>query len=197
MTHPPKAIRAAFCRHFSFLNDTPMPSAPSADRYDTPTRLLHWLSALLILTLFLLPQIWSRLPREARAGYEHLHVSLGVILAAVFLARVLWRALRSVHLPAEPGLQGALATSAHRLLYLLMLIQILTGLARRWVRERGVEFFGLMIPPPLHLNPDWRPVISAVHNWNQWLIVTVALLHASAALMHHYIRRDGVLRRML
>jgi len=52
------------------------------------------------------------------------------------------------------------------------------------------------IPSPLALPADWRPAINAVHHWNSWLIIGVVALHVAAALFHHFVLRDGVLRRM-
>jgi cytochrome b561 len=61
-----------------------------------------------------------------------------------------------------------------------------------------MSFFGLGIPGPF--GPFGKPVTEQsleLHNWVGWTIVILALLHALAALYHHYVLRDRVLVRML
>ena len=66
--------------------------AGSPTRYDTPTILLHWLTALLVVGLFALAEIWDALPRTpARKLLQSLHVSFGLLFAAVLVARIVWR----------------------------------------------------------------------------------------------------------
>ena len=36
-----------------------------------------------------------------------------------------------------------------------------------------------------------------LHRWVGWLVIALVLMHVSAALYHHFIRRDAVLKRML
>ncbi|WP_186332236.1 cytochrome b [Bordetella genomosp. 13] len=91
------------------MSSVPVPDA-TAGRYDGPTRLLHWATALLIIAIFSLFLIWDALPREQTGPYKHLHVGLGVILAAVFLLRIVWRAYAGRKLPnADPGWKGMAA----------------------------------------------------------------------------------------
>ena len=61
--------------------------------YDGLAIALHWITALLVVTLFALAEIWGFLPRGTplRHGMQSLHISLGVMLAAVFLLRLVWR----------------------------------------------------------------------------------------------------------
>lgn len=175
-----------------------MATSPASPlRYDGLTKLLHWLSACLIVVLFVLALVWEGMPREQTPPLKHLHVSLGVVLAALFLIRILWRATGGRRLPrADAGIQGSAAIGMHHLLYLLVVLQLAAGFAKRWVRGRDVEFFGLGIPAPFTMPETWRPAISAFHEWNAWIIIVLAALHALAALYHHFIKRDGVLRRM-
>lgn len=173
-------------------------SVPASPRYDTATRSLHWLTAALVLLLFALPQIWHRLPKASARPLEHLHIAVGVLLAAVLVLRIVWRLGWGRRLPpAARGVSRHAAHAMHVTLYVLLAVQALTGFAKRWVRGRDVDVLGLFqIPPPVHLPETWRPLVGGIHYWNSWLIIALAALHVAAALVHHYAWRDGLLRRM-
>lgn len=174
------------------------PENDGAARYDGATVALHWLTALLVVTLFALAEIWGFLPHgPARKTLEELHVSLGCLLVVTVVARVLWRILGGRRL-SEPGLMGKLAHAGHGVLYLLMLALIVSGPLKRWAAGHALNFFWLTsIPSPMTALPALRAVASLAHFWTSWAIIVIAGLHALAALFHHYGLRDGVLRRMM
>jgi cytochrome b561 len=59
--------------------------------YDRISVALHWITAVLVLTLFLLAQIWGFTPRPTRHVLIAAHMSLGILLTAVLIARISWR----------------------------------------------------------------------------------------------------------
>src|SRR3954454_4215235 len=70
-------------------------------RYDRVTIAFHWLTAILVVTLFGTAFAWNYLPREWHLrSLEGVHVSLGIGLAAVLVGRLLWRALAGRRLKA-------------------------------------------------------------------------------------------------
>ena len=171
-----------------------------AERYDGMTMTLHWLTAILVVTLFSLAHIWSFFPHDGptQITMQTAHVSLGVILAAVLVVRLIWRPLLGRRLaPVSTGVTELAAKGIHFVLYGLLATMVMAGLGKRWVRGHGVEFFGASIPSPLALDPAWRPALNWTHHWGAWAIILFAGLHAAAALLHHYALRDNVLRRML
>ena len=180
-----------------------MPPEPPPDGpgYDATTKFLHWVTAALIITQFGLGELWDVWPDHSptHVMMKSLHYSLGVVLAAVILAHILWRAGWGRHLPpAALGGMDRVARGVHLLLLALIVGMVLSGLGRRWVRGRGIEFFWLFkIPPLVTLDPTWRSALKAFHVWGAWVIIAVAGAHAAAALFHHFVIRDGVLRRML
>ena len=170
------------------------------ERYDRVTMTLHWITAILVVTLFSLAHVWAFFPHDgpAQLTMQTAHVSLGVVLAATLVVRLLWRSIFGRRLPsASSGFVELAAHGMHSLLYGLLAVMVIAGFGKRWVRSHGVEFFGLSIPSPLALDPAWRPAFNWVHHWGAWVIITFAGLHAAAALFHHFALRDGVLRRML
>ncbi|MDR3516479.1 MAG: cytochrome b [Azospirillaceae bacterium] len=173
---------------------------PDEGVYDRLTVVFHWLTAVLVVLLFALSQIWDFLERGTplRKGMQSLHISLGIALAVVVIVRLVWRYAGGRRLPADPNPLLHLASkAAHGALYLLLVAQVALGFLFRWAQGEPFMFFGLFSVPEL-LTPD-KPTAhfyGDLHSAVAWIIMAIAGLHALAALYHHYGLRDGVLRRM-
>lgn len=166
-------------------------------RYPTTTILLHWLTAFLVASSWFVSQIIDLWPRGARMPVRSVHILLGLVLAVVILARIALRlAGRAGSPPHDPGLLNRLARAAHLLLYVLVIAEIVFGLANSWVR--GESFFGLVTIAPFDpANRTLRQLVGDLHEITANAILIVAGGHAAAALLHHYVLRDNILRRML
>lgn len=171
----------------------------AAPRYDRRTIALHWASAALIGCLWVLGETIDLFPKgEPRIAARSLHIVLGVGLALVLIARLAWRAGgRAARLPpAGAGRLDALASLTHKALYGLVIMAVVLGIANAWVR--GDTVFGLFRIPAFDPgNKDLRESVEDWHGLAANVLLFAALLHAAAALAHHFVRRDGVLRRML
>lgn len=179
-------------------NDIGAQASPS--RYDRPTILLHWLTALLVVGLFALAEIWGALPRgtPTRKLLQSLHVSFGLLFAAVLAARIVWRLAAGRRLPrAAAGWLGAAGAGMHMLLYGLMAAQVALGFLFRWAQGEPFTFFGWFdVPTLIHIDREQRHVIGRLHDTVAWAIIILAGCHALAGLAHHYWLQDGTLRRM-
>lgn len=168
--------------------------------YDNVAILLHWLTALLVVVLFGLAETWDYFARPTQKSLQSLHVSLGVALTVVVLARIVWRLIPGHQLSAIGGEWVKIASkTVHYFLYLLLTVQVCLGFAFRWAQGHPVSFFGLFaIPGPYGaVARPTRQLIHALHEYAGWAIIIIALGHALAALYHHYKLDDRVLWRML
>lgn len=99
----------------------------------------------------------------------------------------------------EEGWIKLASKGVHYLLYVLLVAQAALGFAFRWAQGHPVGFFGLFgIANPF--GPFTRPerhLIHDLHEWIGWAIIILAFGHALAALYHHYVLKDRVLKRML
>ena len=167
--------------------------------YDRTTIWLHWLTAILIGVLWGLAQIIDFWPSGGigRVVVRSIHMTLGLILAGLITYRIIWRNSQGRQLPpAETGILGLASKLIHLALYTLVIIALISGITNAWVR--GDSIFGLFRLPSFA--PGDRPtrqLINAIHDITTNIILITAALHAAAALFHHLIRRDGVLRRMV
>lgn len=164
--------------------------------YDSRTIALHWATAILVLTLWVMGQTAGLFPHgPLRSGYQALHVSLGFVFVAVLLARILWRGSGGTRLPAaDSGVLQIVSKMTHYLLYALLLVVAGLGVINAFVR--GYSLFGIVHLPQIG-NREWREPITELHELAANGLLAVALVHASAALAHHYIWHDRVLERML
>lgn len=171
-----------------------------ADRYDRPTIFLHWLTAVLVVAMFALPHIWQQLERRTppRLFLIDLHFSLGITLTGIVLIRILWRTALGRRLPhVGPALAQRASRFVHLALYILLSAQLALGFLLRWAQHQPLPFFGLfVIPDPFGIPLEASRAIGVVHEWNAWVLIILSGGHALAALVHHYVLRDGLLHRM-
>ncbi len=183
----------------AFDTTTRIAAADDGAAYDNVSIWLHWATALLVVNQFALSQTWGWFGRPVHEFMEDMHMSFGVVLTAVIVGRIVWRSLRGHRAStATIGWVRRLSKSVHYLLYALLVIEAGLGFAFRWGAGRPMEFFGLGIPPMIGeiARPD-RHFLRDLHEWIGWTIIVIALLHALAVLYHHYVIKDGLLRRML
>jgi len=119
---------------------------------------------------------------------------------ALAVLRLLWRLINPV--PAIPSTsprwQQIGAHISHVALYGLILITPLLGWIMSSARNFSVSWFGLFTLPDLvQPNRARYDLFHEAHEILAWTLLAIAVLHAAAALKHHFFDRDNVLRRML
>jgi cytochrome b561 len=168
-------------------------------RYDGFTMVLHWLTAVLVVLLFGLAEFWGFAARPTRQEMIVAHMSFGILLTLVLIVRIAWRLTPSHRVQdATAGMAELASKAMHYLLYVLLAVQAVLGFVWRWSGNAAMSFFGLLIPPPFA--PFSKPahaLVADAHNWIGWAIIILAGGHAVAALLHHFVLRDDVLRRMM
>jgi cytochrome b561 len=167
--------------------------------YDGVAIALHWAVALLVFANFALAQTWDWFPKPTRELMEDTHMSFGVLLTAAIIVRLIWRWIPGHQMSSlEAGWMRIASKSVHYLLYALLVAEATLGFAFRWGAGRPMEFFGGGIPPLIGvMDKALRHDLREIHEKIGWGIVIIALLHAAAALYHHYGLKDRVLERML
>lgn len=166
-------------------------------RYGTVSMWFHWGMAVLI--------GWQLLKFLDRVGEgEHWigqtlvpwHVSIGTLLLILVVLRILWyvrqRGNRPLHDPATAGLVKA----GHFLLYAGMVLMPLTGIATMIGNGYGLTAFGIELFPGGE-EIAWLAAFGSLHSPTSWAVLLLVAGHTAIALLHHFVRRDDVLRRML
>ena len=184
----------------SFDTATRIVAADDGTNYDNVAVALHWLTALLVVIQFVSAITWDYFSHATSETMQSVHVSLGVLLTAVILVRIIWRWMPGHQISSlEVGWLRLASKGVHYLLYLLLVVQAALGFGFRWAQGHPVSFFGLFaIPGPYGaLDKASRHTLHFLHEKIGWVIVIVAFGHALAALYHHYALKDRVLQRML
>jgi cytochrome b561 len=184
----------------AFDTATRIVAGDDGTNYDGVAISLHWATALLVVVQFGLAETWDYFAKTTQDSMQALHMSFGVVLAMVILARLVWRLIPGHQISSlEIGWARAASKGAHYLLYALLVAAVALGFAVQWSRGHPVDVFGLFgIPGPF--GPFDRPIrreLKELHNYVAWAIIIIAGLHAAAALYHHYVLKDRVLKRML
>jgi len=166
--------------------------------YDRVAIALHWATALLVLVQFVLAQTWGLFGRPAHHVMVVGHMSFGILLTAVIIARLAWRLIPGHQMPSiVAGWVGLASKAVHYLLYGLLAAEAVLGFVLRWAGGEEMSFFGLLIPSPIaEVSRAAHHQIEELHENVGWAIIILAVLHAAAALYHHYVLRDRVLLRM-
>ena len=175
-----------------------MSDAPDMFRYDVVTRILHWLTFLLVVLLWIVGQTMDLFPRDAgRPEARSVHIVLGVVLAGAVLFRLLWRkTVWGRRQPVRKGLGDLAAQGVHIGLVVLLIATLALGLLN--VAVHGYAVFTWVKVPELAPGwPELRHIASKAHEWSANLLLAVAGLHAAAALGHRFVLHDRVLRRMM
>jgi cytochrome b561 len=174
------------------------PVSTTSRSYDATTIFFHWATAVLVVTQWLGAQTIDWFPRgPLRVDARSVHITFGVLLAALLVARLAWRMTAGRRLPlADKGALNVVAKGTHWTLYALLAAMVLAGMFLTWTR--GDSLFNLFSIPAY--DPGNRALadrVQDVHGTIGWIILAVAGVHAAAALVHRYLWHDGVLARML
>ena len=174
------------------------PISTAATSYDRRTIIFHWLTAVLVVAQWIGAKTIDVWPKGAlRVDAQSAHITLGIAIGLLVLARIVWRATGGRQLaPADRGLLQLLAKVVHWGLYLLVLGTVGLGLAM--ISLQSMSFYNLFMLPSL-LEAS-RATVRSIHGFHELAgtsILIVAGLHAAAALLHRYVLRDGVLARMI
>jgi cytochrome b561 len=177
------------------------PAQPSAPGHYTRTAVaLHWTVAAFIVIAFSVGLIVSDLPfSPQKLTWVAYHKWLGMTVLLLVALRALWRLThRPPQLPPMPAWQTFTAKLTHGLMYALMFAIPLAGWLFSSASGYQVVYLGLLpLPDLVHKNKLLAEAFIDIHSSLAWLMLYVLLLHAAAALKHHFLDRDDTLRRML
>ena len=127
------------------------------------------------------------------------HKSLGVTILLLAILRLGWRlANRVPPPPARPAGLRYLAGTSHLLLYGLLIALPLTGWLASSAANASVSWWGLLtLPDLIHADEARFEALAEIHEGLSRALVVLVVVHSLAALLHHFVLKDDVLRRML
>ncbi|MFB9136854.1 cytochrome b [Vibrio olivae] len=169
-------------------------------RYNRTARMIHWLSAIVIIGMFAVG-LWMVDLSYYSEWYRtapHWHKSIGLLLTGLTLFRIVWKFVTT-----SPEIEGALlekrlAILAHGAIYLLLLTIFTSGYLISTEDGRGIDVFNwFSIPGAGALFDGQADKAGVIHSYAAWGLIILAAGHAAAALKHHFINKDNTLRKMI
>jgi cytochrome b561 len=173
----------------------------TSHRWGHLSQLFHWLIVALLVLQVTLASLADDLPAGAKKlALLARHKSVGITILMLVILRLLWRSLNPtplLPLTLKPY-ERLLARTTHGLLYLLLFAMPLSGWMMSSARGFPVSWFGFFTLPDLvPKNKALYEALITTHETLACVLAAVVVLHVAAALKHHFMLRDDVLRRML
>jgi len=165
-------------------------------------KVLHWVIAAVLLVSMMYGWRMTRFPdRSLRFEHYGLHGSIGYDLLLLMLLRLGWRTFDRSPLP-PPGTvrwEVIAAKAGHVLLYLLTIVVCIAGwlLSGTMRRPLDAPLLGIIPIPVPPVGRSYHELFEDTHKFVAYTLLALIVVHVAAALRHHLIKHNDVLRRML
>ncbi|HAT8518351.1 MULTISPECIES: cytochrome b [Vibrio] len=175
-----------------------MKEAPK--NYSLMMRTIHWFSALTVVGMFG-SGLWMVDLSYYSEWYKtapHWHKSIGIMLAAITIFRFIWKAFTK-----QPKTEGKkpevlLAKVAHLSIYLLLAALFVSGYLISTSDGRGIDIFNwFTLPGAGEIFSNQSDIAGRIHLYAAVSLIALSVLHALAAIKHHYIDKDNTLNKMI
>ncbi len=191
-----------------------MTTEPTAKRWTRIARVFHWTTLVLIIIQIPLGLLMVEVYEVYTETYADdtwvmrtslVHHTLGFMILGITLSRFGWRMSHTA--PALPAslvsYQRWLARLTHICLYLLLVIYPLSGWASlsAYEGEFPIFFFGFddvpgIVPQATEDAFFNYEFFAEIHRYCWRVGAGILGLHVVGALWHHFVAKDGILRRM-
>ena len=161
--------------------------------------LLHWVTAIVIIALWLIGKSIMDATQEQADIQRQLHVSIAAAAWIVILTRVVWR-FRSGH----PRIKGQtlfihrVARIAHYAMLFAVILMLGSGPVMVWSAGMPINIFSwLSLPGPIGESESIREIAWFIHSNSALLLFWLVLLHIGGALKHLMFHSDDTIARMI
>lgn len=170
--------------------------------YGAISKILHWLSAVLVIGLFALG-LWM-----VDLGYYNkwyttapeYHKSIGMLLVIIIIFRLVWRWC-NIQPAADKSLSATekkVSHIVHIVIYILLFAILITGYLIPTANNQGIDVFNwFTVPSAGSFINNQEDIAGELHEWLAFILIALVVLHILAALKHHFINKDNTLRKML
>lgn len=183
-----------------------MQTTNTTQKYSLSLRVLHWLTALTIMSLLTIGFYMSNLDPDAADKYAlyPLHKAFGMIALLLVMLRLPTRAKGPIPDPAS-GLklwESRLSQQVHIALYVAMLAMTWSGyfMNSTYAHASGIDMFGLFnIPDITEKTEYWNAICHQIHSVTAWSFIVLLTLHLAGVAKHRWFdgKEQNVLPRMI
>jgi cytochrome b561 len=171
----------------------------TADAYGSIAKFFHWLVFLLVLGLVIVGFSADSFSDVIKRPLINIHKIIGLTVLLLTCLRLLWALINpKPALPTDiPRWQYFAAYLVHGLLYAVLFVMALSGWIMSTAAGHPPNFFGYPLPfPGIVESKTISSFAWNIHSTAAWILIALVALHVLAALKHHFINKDNVLRRM-
>ena len=170
--------------------------------YGLVTRVLHWTVAVLIIALLCLGWYMVDLSYYDRWYNTSLewHKALGMVALVAGAVKLCWAMGSRAPAPlvSMAAWERSSARAMHWTLFAMMVAIPATGYIISTSAGEGIAVFGWFeVPAVLASNEGLRDLAITLHYYLAYITAFLVMLHATVALKHQFVDRDGTLRRIL
>lgn len=173
----------------------------SEESFGVFAQVFHWSIFLLFVSLFVVANMMTDMPKGPEKFQLYgLHKALGITTLFIVFLRLSWRMANPVPAPSNKVSQGVnrAGSIGHFLLYAVMFIMPISGYIMSMAGGHKVSWFGMFnLPLLIGKSKALGELAQGIHSFTALFIVILVSGHLLAALWHHFVIKDGVLRRML
>jgi len=167
--------------------------------YGTISKCFHWVIALMIIAMLIIGCSLGFTHKATFQALMHYHQSLGVTILILMVLRLIWRLCATS--PTYPNsmtpFEVTLAHAMAWLFYVLIFTIIVAGILMTAFHGYAIKFWGWNIHLPITPSKNMNHIFNTIHIYTAWIILACVIIHVLAALYHHFIRKDDVLKRMI
>jgi cytochrome b561 len=171
------------------------------ENYGGVAKFFHWLIALLIIGLLILGFAVTFMEHQPLQGpLINVHKLFGLLVLTLAALRLLWL----IYNPRPPLFSGMVrweyisAHLVHGILYFFMFAMPITGWVMSTAAGRIPHLLNLKFPLiGIPTNKELSHQFFTIHKYAAWVLIFFIVIHVAAALKHHFIMKDNVLKRML
>ena len=172
--------------------------------YTRTAQYLHWIMAFIFIAAWLIGFYSGNfLSYEADGAFKgdviSLHKNIATTIIFLVVVRIFWRYTHPApELPSTMSpLMKKMAHIGHLALYFMLIALPVTGCLYSWsVGYPAPVMYLFNIPALIHENPQVTAIVKPLHIWLSWMVGVLLVGHIAAALKHHFIDRDHVLKSM-
>lgn len=164
------------------------------ENYGSVTKTLHWILAVLVVIMLTVGLLIDKLPHI----FGSVHKFTGLVVLGIAVLFILWIQINPRPGYELPRFQIIIAKTVQHVMLLAVLIMPLSGWYFSTAAGKPPHLGSLLLPMPgVSLDRTWVPFALNIHKYVAYTLIGLVSVHTLAALAHHFVYKDNILRRML
>lgn len=169
--------------------------------YGSVAKTFHWVTFILVSGMILIGLTVKKMPDNVAFQAMVMHKSTGLMILALTSVRFFWTLINpKPELPPQAkAWEIVVEKVVHWAFYFLLILMPISGWVMATAANKPPTLFG-STPLPLPGVPIDKPLSKMAGHWHEffaWVLIALIVLHVLAALKHHYIDKDNILKRMM